>query len=1228
MVTSVSVVCKCCNGRIPKYQRNLKCSICREIKHYKCQKLSKAEVKTINDIVDYDWTCFECISSILPINATSTRKRKTSQPRTKVQCYACKGFSNAAANTKTCHWCDNVCHKKCIKGELGCIYCCNDTIPGYNYHAYELLDVSKWVNNVIFNPYNPDSNVNIIGDQISNEEENNEMWSDLSELMVQCKYKMAKNIPQSKNNELGVLSLNIRSVRKNLVSLLDQNTDYDKYDVICLNETCANVDKLANGLDDVLIEGFHPPIHQAPARLSYKGGGLLVYVNKRICEEDDIESINLEQDPNTDGEVLFLKIKSCKKFSNTVIIGNVYRSPSSQNTQNFNTILDNSLTKLDRHKNKQILITGDFNIDLIQYDTDERSRELIDITSNHGFSQVISRPTRITDHSSSLIDHIYTNKISKVISSCVVTLDVTDHLGTYIKVSLDGNFDRAAHPVYRRNNRENSEYRLFNEANNGKFKELLESENWDEVNDVLNADEKYNKFVEIYTKHYNNAYPLITKRKRRKNERVLPKPWIMEWLEDACNRKQMAYHEFVNEPSAQNKAIYDKLYKFCDKHVTIAKKKYYRKYFDEHSDNSRKKWQMINKLLNRRKGRVQINKLTDSKGNITNKPQEISEKFNEYFCNIASNLKTKIDTPTSSCDYMQYLKNPVPNSIVTLNVLNHEIKDIIRNLKNKSTRDTKISVLKLASENKSFVEVLTKTVEASFVQGIFPESLKLAQVVPIHKEGAKTDVANYRPISLLSTFSKIYEKIMYARLITFFDINKSLYESQYGFRAGRSCEHALLSAQNSILHSLNKNEVSLLLLIDFSKAFDMVDHGILIQKLQHYGIRGTTLNWLRSYLRNRRQYVSIDGATSTHRGVTYGVPQGSILGPLLFIIYINDIPEINKLAKFILYADDANIIVTGTNISEVEEKLCQLSDHLVRWVNSNGLVLNLKKTHYMIFCRQNITENPVVKINNRIITRVQEARFLGVIIDEKLTWSAHIKSLKSKMSRYIGIMFKIKSKVVVDIRLQIYHSFVQSHLNFCSLVWGFAKRTYIEMLFRVQKKAMRAVMPGYVNYFYKDGQLPTSTKSFFNQNSILTIHGIIANQALKFMHKAKMFPSLLPVSVKNTITDIILSMSTLDQSDPGFLTWAAEFNTHILRDSIFFKGPLIYFDPLTVRNYASPATCISFNIFKNQTKSFLLTLQSEGIENDWKSTKFLISEIRCFRTARNIGKSVDYSQYY
>ena len=306
---------------------------------------------------------------------------------------------------------------------------------------------------------------------------------------------------------------------------------------------------------------------------------------------------------------------------------------------------------------------------------------------------------------------------------------------------------------------------------------------------------------------------------------------------------------------------------------------------------------------------------------------------------------------------------------------------------------------------------------------------------------------------------------------------------QYGFRPGRSCESALLKAQDIILDSLHKQQVSLLLLIDFSKAFDMVDHNILLDKLKHYGIRGTVLKWFQSYLSDRTQFVTIDGLDSDAKSIKHGVPQGSILGPLLFIIYINDLPNISELVKIVLYADDANIIITGKNITEVSQKLKEICNKLIEWVDVNGLRLNLKKTKYIIFTRkksENFLPAPLI-ISGTKIEQKHEVRFLGVIVDENLTWKKHINTLHTKMSRYIGIMYKLKQILPLKARIQIFHSFVQSQINYCSLVWGFSAKSYIEILFRAQKRGMRAVIPGYIQYSHRDGVNAGHTKPFFTE---------------------------------------------------------------------------------------------------------------------------------------------------
>ena len=267
----------------------------------------------------------------------------------------------------------------------------------------------------------------------------------------------------------------------------------------------------------------------------------------------------------------------------------------------------------------------------------------------------------------------------------------------------------------------------------------------------------------------------------------------------------------------------------------------------------------------------------------------------------------------------------------------------------------------------------------------------------------------------------------------------------------------------------------------------------------------------------------------------------------------------------------------------------------------------------MVFSRRNIQQNLSVVINSIKIERVKEAKFLGVILNEKLSWLTHINALKSKMSRYIGIMYKIKAFIPLQVRLQIYHSFIQSHLNYCSLVWGFSCKSHIDSLFSQQKKGMRAIMPGYVRYFYKDGTPPTGTKSSFNSLSVLTVHSIIACNAINFMNKIHNFPCQLPRSVTRTIPHNVPSRAVCaDLQSQEITSWSNEYNTNVYRNSLFFKGPLLYMDSSMSENF-NPVSCQSTMAFKAQCRRVVLKSQNEGDPNDWSTNVFLIQRINGIR---------------
>ena len=312
-----------------------------------------------------------------------------------------------------------------------------------------------------------------------------------------------------------------------------------------------------------------------------------------------------------------------------------------------------------------------------------------------------------------------------------------------------------------------------------------------------------------------------------------------------------------------------------------------------------------------------ISKLKDSNGNVTSDPAVIANIFNKYFVNVSHDITKNI--PRSKKSPMDFMGVRVANSFFTAPSTAFEISDIISLLKSgKSLGPNSIPMKILKCLSSLISSPLSQIINKSFQSGIFPDKMKLAKVIPLFKKGCSLTAANYRPISLLLVFSKITEKDMYDRLYNFLVKHEILYELQFGFRASHSINHALVSLTEAIKNSLDNGKFGCGIFIDLQKAFDTVNHDILLVKLEHYGIRGTTLDWLKSYLSDRKQYVSVNGPNSSCLNVTCGVPQGSVLGPLLFLIYINDLPRSSSKLTFYLFADDTNIYYESNNLDMLQ----------------------------------------------------------------------------------------------------------------------------------------------------------------------------------------------------------------------------------------------------------------------------------------------------------------------
>ena len=598
-----------------------------------------------------------------------------------------------------------------------------------------------------------------------------------------------------------------------------------------------------------------------------------------------------------------------------------------------------------------------------------------------------------------------------------------------------------------------------------------------------------------------------------------------------------------------------------NKKIVDTKNSYFENVFRTYKNDVKKTWKTIKNLMGNLQPDTSVKELVINGLSYT-KDEDIAESFNEFFTEIGSKLDSELEPSIHSP--LKWMPPPRTSSFFLSNVTERECLRYISKFKNSKTNIDEMPVTILKKLSPFFITPLVFIINSCFKKSIFPSCLKIGRVIQIYKTGDRCEPSNYRPITTLPYLSKLFEMCLSVRLVKYFEKFSLLTELQFGFRKQRSTSDAVTEFCKLVYNSFDSKNYLGGVLIDFKKAFDTISHKILLDKLHNYGIRGFPLQLIRNYLCNRKQYVSFRDSVSTLRNVSVGLPQGSCLGPFLFLVYINDLPHVSSVLRYTLFADDTTLSHTSSNFHELISNLNIELGKVMEWATANRLTINATKTKVMLFSNKHIPDfDNSIKLGTQNLTIVSDSKFLGVHLDTKLNFDKHIDYITGKIARSTGIFFKIRGNLPLKARLGFYFGFIYPFLIYNVTVWGGTYNCYLSNLIVQHKRIIRAIADAGFNAH--------TSPIFFNL------------KLLKFVDIYKYFVSIFMYANLSKFS-IQHSLNTRQHN----LASSIFCRLTKTQQSIMFRGPQIWNElPLEIRD--SP----TLPVFKRVLKNYLISQYEE-----------------------------------
>lgn len=795
-----------------------------------------------------------------------------------------------------------------------------------------------------------------------------------------------------------------------------------------------------------------------------------------------------------------------------------------------------------------VFILGDMNV-AINRET-RGSEEYLDLLQSYGMvvtNTFITRPhsNNILDHAISRVEDL--NRITNYTISCALS----DH--NYVLTSLKPNV-----VIIRKRTLTKSitHYQVVDRQ----FSEFLTTYNWGNVS----PDERLSLVAAKYVELRNTNTTIKTMHVRLKKDGC---PWFSYDMKILCHARDTALKKWKRNRTDERLG---EILKQANKKLAVAKRKAKKEYYNQflNARSPKELWKRINGLLGTHNEAHEIVLNIDDR-NVSDAAR-VSNIFNEYFTSIGNQLAEKLSS--SNNINLHGTIREVSNSFFLNPATADEVLTIILNLdSSKATGFDGLPISALKHHRAVLSSIIADAFNDSATAGVYPDCLKTAVVYPVFKNGDKKQLSNYRPISVLPAINKVFEQLLARRLLEFLDMNNFFYTKQYGFRKGSSTQTAVLELVDELSDTIDrKNRFAGCLFLDLSKAFDTIDHVFLLKKLESCGIRGLPNTLFSSYLQNRKQTVVINGYRSSERSVVIGVPQGSNLGPLLFLIYVNDLSNLQLNGVPRLFADDSVFSYAGQTPEEIVSMMQEDLNIVSEYLENNLLSLNATKTKFMLFRgpRTIVSTHSRLLIRNIEIEEVDSFKHLGIILDSTLSWKEHIKSVVQSCAPMCGMLRKLSYYLPQHVLLKIYYAFINSRYQYASCVWGSVGKHQLRSLQIQQNRCIKAIyrlpfLHPTINLFNSLGHNIVPISALHEYQTSIIIHRIIHIQDIH--HNIELQNVTHQYETRNL--DRIV---------------ASNFTSEIGRRRFTAIGPRIYNNlPITVRNSGSVV------IFKKNLKRYV-----------------------------------------